>query len=251
MTASDQAYQRGQYDVGSEPPPEWAGMVRWGGLFMLAAGAIVLIFIGAVLISQLTLPLPATETLEDPAFPAALFVLAAFGELMLLPAALGLYFALRDADRTAMAIATALWVLAVPLFLGSRALILAVAKLGSSYTEATSEATRSAYVASADLALAAEDVFATLALVALGLAAIIAGVVMLRERVGWRIGYVVILASVLTLTRPFAEFVEIPIIVTFVGLVLTGVWQVTVGVKLFMLGAEQPMPLRHSLQPHG
>jgi len=76
--------------------PSWKGIIKWGGLFLVAAGAILVIFILIVFISQQTLPFPPKEVLENPVVPTTLFLLAALGELFLMPAALGLYFSLKN-----------------------------------------------------------------------------------------------------------------------------------------------------------
>jgi len=46
--------------------PSSKGVIRWGGLSLFAAGAILVLFMLSVLISGQTLPLPAKEVLEDP-----------------------------------------------------------------------------------------------------------------------------------------------------------------------------------------
>ena len=64
------------------------------------------------------------------------------------------------------------------------------------------------------------------------------GLVMLEGVFGKRIGYVVILAGILTLFSPFGVILGIPIIIPFIGLILTAVWQLVVGAKLYKLGKD-------------
>ena len=51
-------------------------------------------------------------------------------------------------------------------------------------------------------------------------------------------GLLVIAAGILTLFSPFGVIVGVPIIIPFIGLVLTAVWQLVVGTKLYKLGQE-------------
>jgi Sec-independent protein secretion pathway component TatC len=55
---------------------------------------------------------------------------------------------------------------------------------------------------------------------------------------GKRIGYVVIVAGILTLFTPFGVIMEIPIVISFLGLVLIAVWQLVVGAKPYKLGKD-------------
>jgi len=78
----------------------WKGVINWGGLSLFAAAIILVIFILVVFITQQTLPVPAEEILEDPTGPTLLFLLAAIGELLLLPGGLAIYFSLKDVKKT-------------------------------------------------------------------------------------------------------------------------------------------------------
>ena len=230
-------------DKGFNIDPSWKGVIKWGGLSLFVAGAILVIFVLSVFISQQTLPLPPEEVLEDPVVPTTLFILAAIGELLLMPGGLGIYFALKDVEKTAMFIATALWLVAPLMFLVSRGIIISLSQISDSYINTTNEATKAAYLASAELAIETQNIYAIMALICLNVASIIIGLVMLKGDFGKRIGYLVIVAGILTLFTPFGVIVGIPIIIPFIGLVLTAVWQVVVGVKLYKLGKDNSMPL--------
>jgi hypothetical protein len=52
------------------------------------------------------------------------------------------------------------------------------------------------------------------------------------------IGYLVIAAGILTFSTPAGVIMEVPMIIPFIGIVLGGVWQLTVGFKLYRLGRE-------------
>jgi len=137
-----------------------------------------------------------------------------------------------------MFIATGFWVVGVPMFLASRGLIISLTQLSSSYINTTSETMQAAYMASAELALAIQNIYATMGVtLVLCVAPIIIGMVMLKGVFG-KIGYLVIAAGILTLFSPFGVILSVPIILPFIGLALTAVWQLVVGVKLYKLGKD-------------
>lgn len=216
----------------------WKRVMKWGGFSLFAAGAILVIFILSVFILQQTLPVPAKEALENPGPPTFLFLLATLGEFLLMPGALGLYFALKDVKKAPMLIATAVLVLAVPMFLASRGLIISLSQISGSYLETPSETMKAAYLASAELALETQNMYATMALILLCVASIMIGLVMLKGVFGKLIGYVAIVAGILTFFSPFGVMLGIPVIIPFIGLVLMAVWQIVVGAKLYKLGKD-------------
>ena len=137
-----------------------------------------------------------------------------------------------------MFVATGLWLLAVPMFLVSRGQIISLSQISDRYTNTTSEIMKAAYLASAEHAIEIQNIYAMMALILLCVASIIIGLVMLKGVFGKRIGYLVITAGTLTLFSPFGVIMKVPIIIPFVGLVLTAVWQLVVGIKLYKLGKE-------------
>ena len=225
-------------EKGFSVDPSWKGVIKWGGFSLFAAAFILVVFVLSVFITQQTLPLPAKEALENPVPTATLFLIAALGELLLMPAVLGLYFALKDVRKTPMFIATALWLLAVPMFLASRGLIISLSQISARYMGTTNETIKAAYLASAELALETQNIYAVTALICLSLASIMIGLVMLKGVFGKRIGYVVIFAGIFTLFTPFGVILRVPIIIPFIGLVLTAFWQLVVGAKLYKLGKD-------------
>ena len=213
----------------------WKGVVRWGGLFLFAAAACLVIFILAVFISGQVLPVPAKEALESPAGPTAIFLIAALGELLLIPGGLGLYFALRDIKKTPMFIATAFWSVAAVLFLVSRGLIISLARISGSYIDASSETVKEAYLASSEHAIETQTIYSGMALILLSVASIIIGFVMLRGTFGRSIAYMAIVAGILSIFAPFAVVLGIPIVISLIGLVLSAVWQLSAGVRLYRI----------------
>jgi len=213
----------------------WKGLYRTSGFSLLIAGCIPILYLLFVIILQQTLPPPPLETLENPGPPITLFLIAIIGEALLLPGVLGLYIALKDTNQTYMVIATALWIVAVILFLVSRGLIISLLRISNSYKATTSETLKTAYLAAAALAIEAEDIFATMALIFLSIASIIIGLVLRKGVFGKRIGYIVIVAGIITLFAPFGVRMGLPFIIPFSGVILTAIWQLYVGAKLYKL----------------
>lgn len=204
---------------------------------MLTGGAIVIIFILSVFIVQVQLPLTAESVLENPMPPVLLFCLAAFGEFLLMPGVLGLYFSLKDVNKNYAFMGTAVWLVAIPMFLVSRGQIISIATISGAY--AAGDATvKAAYLASAHLAIEVANVYSVMALDLLGVGAITIGLVMLNGIFSKRTAYLVIVAGALTVVGTFGVILEPLTVGTLFGLILTGVWQIAVGLKLYRLGQE-------------
>lgn len=213
-------------------------IVRWGGVSLFAAAVVLVAFVVGVFVSGQAMPPTARAVLEAPTAPSALFVLAALGELLLMPAALGLYFALSGVRKAHMLVAAGLMLAAVPMFLGSRGLIVSVSRVSDRYLAASSETLKAAYLACSELALEAQTVLSAMGLTLLCVSSIVVGAVMLKGGFGGRLGYLVIAAGVVTIFSPFAVVMGIPLVISFVGLVLTAAWQLAVGFKLYKLGCD-------------
>jgi hypothetical protein len=213
----------------------WRGAIKVGGLSLLAGGVILFAFILSIFVFQVQLPLTAQGFLDNPLPPALLFSLAALGEFLLLPGVLGIYFVLKGKSKSQLIIGTAVWISAIPMFLVSRGQVLSLVTIASSYA-ATADATlRTAYFATIQFALDSSGVFAAIALDLLGAGGIILGLVMLKGVFSKRIGYLVILAGALTVIGTFGVIFEPLRIGTLFGLILNGVWQIIVGIKLYRM----------------
>lgn len=223
---------------GLQIDPAWRGVVRWGGLSLFSAGAVLVVFVALVFALGQTLPVPARQALEDPARPALLFVLAAVGELLLMPAALGLYHLLKSVNRTAVTLAASFWLLSVPLFLASRAMIIATSQLSSSYLGTSDAAARSATLASAALAIQAQSILSAMGLTLLSLATIILGVVLLRGALGRALAVLVLVAGIFTVSSAYQVLLGIPIVIPFIGLVLSAAWQLVAGARMVGLARQ-------------
>jgi hypothetical protein len=213
----------------------WKGVYRSGGFSLFAGGAILIIFLLSVFIFRVALPLTPQAVLDNPGPPVTLYLLAAIGELLLLPAALGLYLSLKDVDKNHMLIAAASWSVAVSLYLVSRGQIISLLPIGSRYAAATSEAMRTAYLVSADQTIEAANIYGNMALMLHQIGSILMGLVMLRGVYGKRTGTFVTVVGIMTFIGTFGVVLRPLSFFTLFGLMLTAVWQIVVGVKLYKL----------------
>jgi len=207
-----------------------------GGVSLFAAGFVVFLFFLALLVLKTSPTLTPEMVLDNPVPPASLYALAAFGELLLMPGVLGLYCSLKNVKKTHMLVATALWLVAVISFLISRSQIIALLPISGSYQATTSETMRVAYLVSAEHAIELGNVFAEMALMFFAVSSIIIGLVMLKGVFGKGIGPLVIIAGILTLLGTMGVLLEPLTILTVFGLVLSAIWQIVVGIKLYKLG---------------
>jgi hypothetical protein len=102
--------------------------------------------------------------------------------------------------------------------------------------DAADAATRSAYAASTELAIETQSMYAAIALTLLSAASIVFCLVMLRAGFGRRTAYLVVAAGVTSTFAPFAVMAGVPVVLSFIGLVLTAAWQLLVGARLYRLG---------------
>ena len=214
--------------------PSWIGLNKWGGFSLFLAGVIVIIFIIGLGVFNVKLPLDPVRTLENPNIPTILFLITLFGEFLLFPGFMALYFTLKKYDKVKMLMATVISGLSVVMFFVSRGLIFTMSKINNSYKEAIDSST---YVVAAEVALKVQDVYSTTALILLSLASIFVGIVILRSKFfSMIIGYIVIFSGIFSIITPFAVNLGIPLVISLIGLVLMLIWQITVGIKLFNWG---------------
>jgi hypothetical protein len=216
----------------------WNGMIKTGGLSLLAGGIILFLFIVSIFVFQVQLPLTPQGFLDNPLPPALLFSMAV-GEFLLLPGVLGIYFVLKDKSKSLLLLGTVVWISAIPMFLVSRGLVMSLVTIAGNYAASADATLRTAYFVAVQLALDTSGVFATIALDLLGVGGIILGFVMLKGVFSRSTAYLVILAGALTVMGTFGVIFEPLTIGTLFGLILNGVWQVIIGVKLLRLGVKK------------
>lgn len=218
--------------------PSWKGFYKTGGFSLAAGGVLLFMFVLSKIITQQPLVLTPEAALTNPIPPIISFLIAVIGEVLLMFGVLGLYFSLKDISKTNMLIATGFGLLAVPMFLASRGQIISLLSISSQYLATNSETLRAVYIASATFALARENTYATMAMVLLNIAVIIIGFTMLKGVFGKGIGYLGIIAGIITIFAPPLAIMGAPIIIPITGLVLSGIWNIVAGVKLYKLGKE-------------
>jgi hypothetical protein len=218
----------------------WKGVYKSGGFSLFAGGAILIIFLLSVFIFRVALPLTPQAVFENPTPPVTLYLLAAVGELLLLPAALGLYLSLKDVNKNYMLIAAASWSVSVTMYLVSRGQIMSLLPMGGRYATATSEAMRTAYLVSADQTIEGANIYGNMALMLHQVGSVIVGLVMLKGVYGRRTGTFVTVVGIMTFVGTFGVVLRPLSFFTLFGLMLTAVWQVVVGVKLYKLGKTVP-----------
>lgn len=216
----------------------WKGLIRAGGISLLAAGAIVIIFILSVFIFQVQLPLDAQGFLDYPLPPTILFCLAAFGEFLLMPGVLALYFSLKDINKNQVFLGAAVWFEAIPMFLVSRGQVISLITVAGNYAATADVTMRAAYLATTHLALEVANVYTIMALDLLGVGAIIIGLIMVKGVFIKKTAYIVILAGILVVMGTFGVILEPLTIGTLFGLILNGIWQLVVGLKLYKLSGN-------------
>ena len=198
-------------------------------------GAILITFILSVFVFRIDLPLKPQAVLEEPMRPVILYLAAAVGELLLLPGALGLYLSLKDVDKSRMLMAAASWFIAVALYLVSRGQILSLFQVSGRYAAASGEALRTAYLVSADRALEVANIYGNMALMLHQLGSILIGLTMMRGVYGRRTARLVTVAGTLAFIGTFGIVVRPLSLLTLFGLILTAVWQLVVGARLYRL----------------
>ncbi len=217
----------------------WKGVYKAGGLSLFAGGAILIMFLLSVFIWRVSLPLTPIDVLENPVPPVTLYLLAAFGELLLVPGALGLYLSHKEIRKNRMLIAAALWLIGATMFLVSRGQIISLIPSSSGYKASNSEAVRAAYLVSTEMAIEAANMYGNMALMIFQAGSTIMGLVISKGALGKRAGYLVTVAGVLTLIGTMGVLLRPLAIFTLFGLLLTGVWQLLIGFRLYRLGAIQ------------
>ena len=214
----------------------WKRVYKSGGFSLFAGGVILVIFLLSVFIFRVALPLTPQVVLENPRPPVTLYLLAALGELLLLPAALGLYLSLKEVNKNYMLVAAASWSLAVTMYLVSRGQIISLLPISGRYIAATSESMRAAYLVSADQVIEVANIYGNMALMLHQAGSIIMGLVMLKGVYGRRTGYFVTVVGTMTFIGTFGVVLRPLSFLTLFGLMLTAVWQIVVGIKLYKLG---------------
>jgi hypothetical protein len=86
--------------------------------------------------------------------------------------------------------------------------------------------------------MAAEHYISAMALILLSIASILFGTVMMRSGLGEPLAWIAILAGVVSLFAHVAVVMGIPLVISLAGVILSAVWQLIAGFKLFKSGGK-------------
>jgi len=225
--------------------PKWKGLYRIGGISMITAGPVFIIL--AAFAIALAPSLASTDAaLKNLASQATLLQgdigFAILSDLLVIPAALALYFALKGLNKNAMTVAAGLLGLFVILDLGlSLPNFLQLTTISQNYLAATSDAQRSTYVASMN------NLFSLLSLVSPicafmvpSIGSLIASLVMHRGIFTRHVAYVGVFASAAGILVGLSILLPPLANLDLIYLPLFGIWFMLVGFRLYGLGKELP-----------
>jgi hypothetical protein len=220
-----------------------SGLYRAGGISMMIVGLLYFVFVA--LLGALGSSFSSSETAlmrfagEAPTVQAA-FGLGILADLFFIPAVVALYSALSRLNRNAMVVAVGFLGLYIVLdFAVTNFSFLALVPLSKNYLAATSDAQRAAYVAAADYVLAVIAISAPISSYLVpSIGILIASLVMLNGVFSRAVAILGIVTAALGMV--YASTVVLPGILpggfVAVATVLSGVWLVLVGAKIYQLG---------------
>jgi hypothetical protein len=217
----------------------WRGLYRWGGVCMLVVG---LLYISSLAFGLGFPPSGAEAILKwlsgKTTLAYAFYGFYALADILLLPAVLALYLALKGINKSAMLVAAGFGGLAVALDLGVNVITqVAMIALSQNYAAATLDVQRTAYLAAATYATAITTVgLPVYSSVILSITTLITGLVMLKGIFSRAAGYVGVATSI----TGFLYFISlfVPALAVFYGIwgVLIMLWFLLTGYGLLRLG---------------
>jgi hypothetical protein len=170
----------------------------------------------------------------------AILGLSVFTDLLYVPVALALYLALKGVNRNVMLLATAFVGLFIVLDLAvTWSNYASLITLSGHYAAATNDAQRAAYVAAATYASAvlASSLEAVYSILVLSLGILMIGLVMLKGIFSKSTAYVGVVTGILGIVSVVGPFFVSTLSVTIIiTSVLTTVWVLLVGYRLYRLG---------------
>jgi hypothetical protein len=178
-----------------------------------------------------------------------IIVLSILTDMLLIPIGFALYFALKPLNRSVMLMAVAFIGLFVVLDLAvTWPNYTALVSLSGDYASATSEAQRAGYVAAANYATAVlgSSTFSIYAILTLALGILLASVVMLRSAFGKATAYIGLATGILGFVSVLGGLaVDALSNVIIITSLLTMIWALLVGIKLYKLGRSGAAGLQH------
>ncbi len=218
----------------------WNGLYRTGGVCIFLTG---LIYIACVLITiVLGFPPvsdsePYLKSLAAHSISAMIFFgLFALSDLLLLPAVLALYFALKPFAGNAMLIATVLMLLFAVMDLSiTESNSLTLASLTQHYAASTTDLQRSAYLAAEYYALATLPLATFYSFVVSSIGLLIIGLIMLKGVFDKASAYLGIVAGIEGIIGGFYVVLPALALLLLPCLIAFGLWSLFTGLRLYKL----------------
>lgn len=212
----------------------WDLVYKTGGLSLIGGGAVLIIFLISIFVFRISLPLEPQAVLENPVAPVALYLLAAFGESLLMPGALAAFLAFRGINKNRALLGATLWLMASLMFLVSRGQIISLYLMSSKYLAATSVTLQTAYLVSADSVIEVANMYGNMSLVLFQSGSILIGSIV-KKVFSKRTGNLVMISASMTIIGTLGVLFMPLAFFTLFGLIMTAVWQILVGRRLLKL----------------
>jgi hypothetical protein len=222
--------------------PSWKGVYWAGGIGMLLAGIFYLI--GTTLGYDLGTPPGNSEAYlqslaAHPAVAQVTYSIFGLTDILLIPAVLGLYLALKGINKNAMLVAAGLVGFFILLDLGITEMnTLTLVTLTQNYAAATSDTLRAAYMAAENWGLATLPIATFFSYVGPCLEFLITSIVMWKGIFGKNTALLGIIANVLGIVGGFYFLyptTALSILLTPI-LIIYGAWLIAAGRRLYKLG---------------
>ena len=225
----------------TKPDTDWKPLYRVGGVAALITAVLIPLQIIVFIVWPPPLEGPASEwfTLFQDNWLLGLLgldLLLIFDYVLLVPIVLALYVALRRTNASLMAVATALYFVAVAAYFASNTAF-EMLSLSEGYSAATTEAQRSVYLAAGQAMLATfEGTAFQVSYVLASVAGIMIGAVMLRSDVFSRVAaYALIVGDVIGLGLYVPT---IGIFLSVISVPVLWVWYILIARRLIQLGSR-------------
>jgi hypothetical protein len=222
--------------------PTWKGVYRAGGLAMVMAG--LLFLVGTTFGYQLGVP-PGNSNAyllslaAHPALARVTYWIFGLTDILLIPAVLGLYLAVKGINKNAMLVAAGLVSFFIVLDLGITELnSLTLVTLTQDYAVATSDVQRAAYMAAEHWGLATLPIATFFSYVGPASGFLIISIVMLKGIFGRNTARLGMIANGLGIVGGIYFLYPVPLLAFFLTpiLIVYGAWLIAVGRGLSRLG---------------
>ena len=224
--------------------PTWRGIYKIGGISLLLAGILYLLgstlgfYLGATPGDS---PTYFQALANQPILAEATYWVFALADIFLLLGALGLYFALKEINPSAVLVATALLGFFIILDLGiTEANSLALVALTRNVTAATDEVQRAAYLAAANWGLATMPIATFFSWTGPSCGFLAISMVMSKSFFGKATARFGVIVFALGIILGFYFLYPVPVFALLLTpvLVMYGAWLVATGRRLYRLGKQ-------------